>query len=123
MEIIDARITHHMVAMNQEEPRSQRVSYAHCHATETQVEEPENAPGKGVLHTHLGKEFAKDYSKSLTEQTGRPHDDKEIAAPQNEGFHYDIINHLSQVLAKVSLLDLIRMNENVRTSLKEALSK
>lgn len=59
----------------------------------------------------------------MTEQIGRPQEDEEIGALQNKGFCYDIINHLLWVPAKVSLLDLIRMDKNVRMSLGEALSE
>lgn len=109
--------------MNPEVPWSQRISHMHCHATNTQAAEPENTPGKKVLHTHLGKDFAKDYSKGLMKQIGWPKDDEEKTALQNEGFRYDIIDHLSWVPAKASLLHLIKMNRNMRMSLGEALSE
>ncbi|XXG47297.1 hypothetical protein AAC387_Pa02g1963 [Persea americana] len=50
-------------------------------------------------------------SKNLTEQLGRPLIDEEAAAPQKESFCYNIVDHLSRVPAKVSLLDLIKMDK------------
>ncbi|XXG53895.1 hypothetical protein AAC387_Pa03g1912 [Persea americana] len=120
---VDAKVPHHTAAMNQEVPRSQRITYTHCHVTDAQTVELENSPRKEVLHTRSGRDFAKDYSKSLMERIGRPQEDKEIAAPQKEGFRYDIIDHLSCVPAKVSLLDLIGIDKNVRMSLLEALAE
>ncbi|XXG46878.1 hypothetical protein AAC387_Pa02g1607 [Persea americana] len=64
----------------------------------------EDALGKEVHHTRLGKDFAKDYSKSAAAWIGQPQVDEEVVTPQKEDFCYDIIDHLSRVPAKVSLL-------------------
>ena len=76
--------------------------------------ELENIPCEEV-HTRSGKDFAKDYSKNPMERPSRPLIDEEATAPQKESFCYDIVDHLSHVPAKVSLLNLIRMDKNIRS--------
>lgn len=108
-----------MATKNHEITRSHRILRTHCHATEIHAEEAEEE----VLHTHSGRDFAKDYSKNLTKQTSRPNDSAVTILPQDERFRYDIIDHLSWVPAKVSRLDLIKIVKGVLTPLLEVLSE
>ena len=104
-------------------PRPKHVASEHHHVTSAQSTEQENTLGQEVHHTHFGRDFAKDYSKNTATRVGQSHDNEEVVPPQKEDFRFDIIDHLSRVPAKVSLLDLIKMAKSIGASLLEMLTE